>query len=58
MKLAPQHVTTAGLVRSGRYFCATEEDGALIIEILRQTAPVAIVSVGLTSLQHHRVMAS
>ena len=58
LKLAPEHVTTAGLVRSGRYFCATEQDGALIIEIPPQTAPVAIVSVGLTSLQHQRVIAS
>jgi len=37
---------------------STEEDGAPIIEIPPQTAPVAIVSVGLPSLQHHRVMAS
>jgi FMN phosphatase YigB (HAD superfamily) len=58
LKFAPEHVTTAGLVRSGRYFCATEEDGALVIEMPSQTAPVAIVSVGLTSLKQQRVMAS
>jgi len=58
LKLAPEHVTTAGVVRSGRYFCATEEDGALIIEIPPQTAAVAVVSIGLTPLQQQRVMAS
>jgi hypothetical protein len=55
--LPNQHLRHAGLDRSGRYYRATQDDGALIINIPNQMSPVVIVSIGLTSLSDDRAMA-
>ncbi|MEH2471069.1 FMN phosphatase YigB (HAD superfamily) [Nitrobacteraceae bacterium AZCC 2161] len=54
--LQDEHVSHAGLVRSGRYFRATQDDGALVINVPPQTVPVVIVSIGLTPLSGDRVL--
>lgn len=38
-----------GLNRSGRYYRATQHDGAPIINVPAQMPPIVIVSIGLTS---------
>jgi FMN phosphatase YigB (HAD superfamily) len=47
----------AGLIRSGRHYRASQEDGALVIKLRAQTAAVAIISIGLTLLNSNRVLA-
>ena len=55
--LPGQHVGDAGLVRSGRYFRATRDDGALVINLPAQDSPITILSIGLTTLNGERIMA-
>jgi hypothetical protein len=52
-----QHLRHSGLERYGRYYRATQDDGALIIDASTQKSPVVIVSIGLTPLNGERVMA-
>lgn len=55
----PEHsVSSAGLIRNGRHFRATQDDGALVIALPRQLMPIVIVSIGLTPLNGDRIMAS
>jgi FMN phosphatase YigB (HAD superfamily) len=56
-KLPDQHLEHAGLFHSGRYYRATQDDGALIIHLPLPTAPVGIISIGLTPLKEERVLA-
>jgi FMN phosphatase YigB (HAD superfamily) len=56
-KLPDQHLDCAGLFRSGRYYRATQDDGALIIHLPPPAAPVEIISIGLTPLNEERVLA-
>jgi FMN phosphatase YigB (HAD superfamily) len=56
-KLADQHLDHAGLFHSGRYYRATQDDGALVINLPPQRAPVVIMSIGLTPLSEGRVLA-
>jgi hypothetical protein len=56
-KLPDQQLDYAGLYHSGRYYRATQDDGALIIQLPPQTAAVAILSIGLTPLTEQRVLA-
>lgn len=54
----PEHrLSVAGLVRSGRYFRATQDDGALLIAVPPVDAAVTIISLGLTPVNGERVMA-
>lgn len=46
-----------GLDRNGRYYRATQDDGAPIINVPAQMPPIVIVSIGLTSLNDDRVIA-
>ncbi|MDB5515960.1 MAG: hypothetical protein JWQ17_2718 [Tardiphaga sp.] len=56
-KLPDQHLDYAGLFHSGRYYRATRDDGALVINLSPQRAPVVIMSIGLTPLNEGRVLA-
>jgi FMN phosphatase YigB (HAD superfamily) len=57
VKLPDDQLCHAGLARSGRHYRATQEDGALVITLLDQTAPIVMISVGLTPLSGDRVLA-
>lgn len=47
-----------GLAGADRSYTATEEDGALLIEMPAQTAPVTVVSIGLVALDENRILVS
>lgn len=57
LKLPDQHLDHAGLFHSGRYYRATRDDGALVINLPPQRAAVVIMSIGLTPLSEGRVLA-
>jgi FMN phosphatase YigB (HAD superfamily) len=57
VRLPDDQLGHAGLTRSGRHYRATEEDGALVINLHAQAAPVVMISVGLTPLDGDRVLA-
>ena len=57
VRVPDQHLRHSGLERYGRYYRATQDDGALIIDASTQKSPVVIVSIGLTPLNGERVMA-
>jgi hypothetical protein len=57
LKLPDQHLDHAGLFHSGRYYRATQDDGALVINLPPQRAPIVIMSIGLTPLNEGRVLA-
>jgi FMN phosphatase YigB (HAD superfamily) len=57
VKLPDDRLGHAGLTRSGRHYRATQADGALVINLRAQTAPVVMLSVGLTPLNGDRVLA-
>lgn len=51
-------LTTAGLDRSGAYYRAADAHGCLLIEIDPLIEPIAVFSIGLTSLSGDRVLAT
>ena len=55
--LPEHHLGVAGLVRSGRYFRAAQEDGSLLITVPPTDAAVTVISLGLTPVNGERVMA-
>jgi hypothetical protein len=57
LQVPKKHLRHAGLDRSGRYYRATLDDGAPIINVPAQMSPTMLVSTGLTSLKDDRVMA-
>jgi len=53
---SPQ-VRHSGLTWSGRYYCAADADGALLVALPASTAAVTVLSIGLTPLDGGRILA-
>ena len=57
LKLDGQELRPAGMVFTGRHYGSGEQAAALTIELPEQTAPVALLSIGITPISGMRILA-
>ena len=55
--IAADGLVDAGLRRTGRYYCAEDDNGCLLIPVAPLVREIAIYSVAITSLSHSRILA-